>query len=213
MYRNERYYENVEKKIYQGVGKYGIPTIEPTQFDGKTEFLAFNYAKSSKKPKGKGVHFFIDDYQFTRVWERPNRYLQLLLQFDYVMSPDFSTYVDFPQALQIYNHYRKHWLAAYWQDHGIRVIPTISWSDPESYEWCFSGEPVGAAVAVSAIGTQINKTAQQLFQSGYEEMIRRLNPEVIIFYGDVPSTCKGNIIHIEPFQHRFNVAKLEGSER
>ena len=50
-----------------------------------------------------------------------------------------------PFAMQIYNQYRKHWLAAYWQLNGITVYPTISWSDENSYEWCFDGEPRGGA--------------------------------------------------------------------
>lgn len=83
--------------------------------------------------------------------------------------------------MQIYNHYRKHWLAAYWQAHGLTVYPTISWSDEQSYDWCFDGEPVGGVVAVSSVGTQNNKEANRLFLKGYEEMMKRLAPLFVIF--------------------------------
>lgn len=130
-------------------------------------------------------------------------YLELLSRFKCVCTPDFSTYTDFPKAIQIYNHYRKHWLGAYWQSNGIAVIPTISWGDNKSFEWCFDGEPVGGVVAVSSVGTQLNKDSRKLFLDGYNEMLVRLQPELIYFYGNVPDECKGNIVRLTAFQEKF----------
>lgn len=124
----------------------------------------------------------------------------MLRNFKAVCTPDFSTYTDFPKAIQIYNHYRKHWLGAYWQTNGINVIPTISWSDRSSFEWCFDGEPVGSAVAVSSVGTQLNKETRKLFIDGYNEMLIRLQPSLIYFHGNVPDECGGNIVNIAAFQ-------------
>lgn len=113
MYRTQRNYENAQRMLFDGVGQYSTPVIEPTQFDN-AEFIGFNYARSAKNPEDKAVHFFLDDYQFNRVWTDPDRYIPMLQRFKYVLTPDFSLYTDFPKALQIYNHYRKHWLGAYW---------------------------------------------------------------------------------------------------
>ena len=202
VYRTMRNYENINKGVFDGAGIYGIPRIAPTECD-TGDFIGFNYARTCKSPKGKGVHFFVDDYQFLRCWTNPEVYLGMLGQFECVFSPDFSTYTDFPLAVQIYNHYRKHWLGAYWQANGIRVIPTISWSGPESFEWCFDGEPVGGCVAVSSVGTQLNKRAAELFRRGYDEMLERLQPSKILFYGAIPEGCDGNIVPIAAFQERF----------
>ena len=147
IYRQGRNYENLNKMIYRGTGKFDTPRIVPEACNADS-FIGFNYAKSCKDPQRKGVHFFIDDYQFTRLWTNPDAYLNMLRAFKCVFTPDFSTYTDFPKAVQIWNHYRKHWLGAYWQSNGITVIPTISWSDESSFDWCFDGEPVGGAVAV-----------------------------------------------------------------
>ena len=143
--------ENLEKAIFPGVGAYNIPQIYPATSPLPSEWRSFNYAKTEKYPKDKGLHFFVDDYQFARCWNQPDRYLPIIQRFGSVCSPDFSTYTDMPMALQIYNHYRKHWLGAYWQSMGIVVIPTISWSTRESFSWCFDGEPVGAVVAISSV--------------------------------------------------------------
>lgn len=212
MYRQERSYENLNNGIFEGVGKYGIPSIAPITDVSIEDFIGFNYAKTCKDPLDRGVHFFIDDYQFSRVWNHPNAYIDMLARFGVVCAPDFSTYTDFPKVVQIFNHYRKHWLGAYWQMHGIRVIPTISWSDEDSFEWCFDGEPVGSAVAVSSVGTQLNKDSKRLFVSGYNEMIRRLKPTQIFFYGRIPDGCEtDNIVVLKAFQEKHR-KKKEGKQ-
>mgnify|MGYP000011697129 FL=1 len=200
IYRQGRNYENLNKMIYRGTGKFDTPRLVPEACNADS-FIGFNYAKSCKDPQHKGVHFFIDDYQFTRLWTDPDAYLDMLRAFKCVFTPDFSTYTDFPKAVQIWNHYRKHWLGAYWQSNGITVIPTISWSDESSFDWCFDGEPVGGAVAVSSVGTQMNATARALFLAGYKEMLERLQPSQILFYGSIPAECSGDkIIPILTFQ-------------
>lgn len=207
MYRAQRNYENAQRMLFDGIGQYNIPKIEVTQFEG-ADFIGFNYARNARDREKKGVHFFLDDYQFIRLWADPDRYIPMLQQFAYVMSPDFSMYTDFPKALQIYNHYRKHWLGAYWQMHGINVIPTVGWSDADSFEWCFDGEPTHSVVAVSAIGTQNNKENKRRFLDGYMEMVKRLEPTQIIFYGNVPEECKGNIVRVKAFSEKFHEAEV-----
>ena len=209
-YRNRRNYENLERQIFDGVGEYGIPQIEPVTYEGGCDWIGFNYAKTCKEPEKKGVHFFLDDYQFNRLWTDVDRYIPMLQKFRYVMFPDFSTYTDFPKAIQIYNHYRKHWVGAYLQEAGIQVIPTISWSTPDSFEWCFDGEPQGGVVAVSSLGVMNSKEKKELFLIGYKEMVRRICPDTIIFYGYVPDECMGNIVRVRAFTEKFNEVLCNG---
>lgn len=188
-------FENLDKFMPEAVGKYDIPTIR-AEIDAphKTEWIPFNYAKTAKH--SGGIHFFVDDYQFNRLWTRPTHYDALIKRFECVLSPDFSTYTDMPMALQIYNHYRKHWLAAWWQSQGVTVYPTISWSTPESFEWCFDGEPRNSVVAVSSVGTQKDADAKRAFLLGYERMMQELTPTWVIFYGNVPEECDWNVIRV-----------------
>ena len=97
---------------FETVGPYGIPSLEPVTLDGTFPFIPFNCAKTSTVRAGLGVHFFIDDYLFERVWHDPDRYAQMLSDFRVVMSPDFSLFTDYPVAVQLYNHWRKHLLGA-----------------------------------------------------------------------------------------------------
>lgn len=202
-----------DKFQFPGVGKYGIPQIEPVMEYPDGEFLPCNYAKSAKQPEGKIVHCFVDDYQFVRFWNQPDKYIPVLSRFKAVCAPDFSTYTDMPLAMQIYNHYRKHWLAAYWQLHGLTVYPTISWSTPESYEWCFDGEPVGGIVAVSSVGVYNNDDARKLFLSGYDEMMKRLKPAWVIWYGKVFEPCDWNVIRIPAHGEQIHKRARAAAER
>lgn len=196
---------NLDLAMLNGSGKYGIPEIKPLKKLPKIDdWIGFNYVKTTAEPEGKAVHFFLDDYQFERVWNMPEVCAERLSAFSLLCSPDFSTYTDFPLAVQIYNHYRKHWCAAYWQSLGFKVIPTISWAGKESYEWCFEGEPKNSIVIVSSVGTQNNKEATKLFLEGYNQMMAELTPKQVLIYGNVPEGCEGNIINLQSFVSKWN---------
>lgn len=192
-------FENCDKFLFPGVGKYQIPQIKPEQIEvRKLEWIPFNYALTAKNKGNKGVHFYLDDYQFTRLWNQPDRYISLLQQFGAVCTPDFSQYTEMPMAMRIYNHYRKHWLGAYWQMHGVHVIPTICWSTPDSYEWCFNGEPENSIIPISSVGTQVQKESKSLFAQGCREAIKQLDPKEILWYGKVPEEFDWNVVRVEP---------------
>ena len=184
-YRQTRDYENLQRAFWDGVGPYGIPEIQPVYECDVENWIGFNFAKGCEEPELHGVHFFIDDYQFVRIWKDPDRYTSMLSKFQAVCSPDFSPYADFPKAIQIYNHYRKHWMAFYWQTQGLTVIPTITWSDPSTFDFCFDGEPENSIVALSSVGMSKNPEYRQWMIDGYEEMMKRLKPTKIIWRGQL----------------------------
>lgn len=204
-YKDIRFWNNLEKAKYDGVGKYDIPVISPISYKGLEDikWIGFNYASSCRNRGGKGVHFYLDDYQFDRVWFDISRYTSLLSSYDVVLTPDWSIYTDWPLAINIFNHYKKHYVGAYMQGLGIKVIPSINWGDKDSFDWCFDGEPVGGAVAVSSVGTQMEDVSRRGFIYGYDAMLEKLNPEVILFWGSIPNRLKGNIVKVDEFQSRF----------
>lgn len=183
---DNRNYENTNKGIFTGVGEFDIPELARSGVDDIEEckFIGFNYAKQVKNPENYIVHFFLDDYQFLRLWNKPQNYIELFRKFKAILSPDFSLYTDYPKALQIYNHYRKMWLSAYYQSEGVRVIPTQCWSDEESYKFCFDGMPFDSMVAISSVGTQMNKESKELFTKGFNRMVECLAPSKVILFGD-----------------------------
>ena len=124
-----------------------MPLLAPTDIR-PARLIGFNYAKSWNEPKtGVGIHFFLDDYQFERIWNKPEEYTRLLASFDMACAPDWSLYLDMPRPMQQWNVYRSRAIGDWWQRQGLAVVPTLSWSDENSYEYCFNGLPTGSTVA------------------------------------------------------------------
>lgn len=196
--------ENSNIAQFRGAGKYDIPIIWPvTELPEIHEWIGFNYVLSDNDPTGKAVHFFMDDYQFERVWNEPEKYVDKLKQYVCVATPDFSPWRDMPQALKIYNHFRKHWCGAFWQSRGVTVIPTIRAStDPRCYEWYLDGEPHNGIVIISSMWTD-NEHMMTEFRKEYDTMFDTLSPTQVFVYGDVPDGLRGNISHINKFTDKW----------
>ena len=185
MYSGQEYYnyQNQQRAKFIGAGKYDIPQILSVRQDidlSAYRWISFNYALTEKHPEECVCHFFIYDYQFERLWNSPDKYIRLFKRFKAITTPDFSLYTDYPRALQIYNHFRKHWLGAYYQMHGITVFPTINWSDDESFDFCLDGEPHKAPVVMCDIAVNDDSI---LFNNGYCKTIDKLSPSIIYMYG------------------------------
>lgn len=168
-----------------------MPIINNDNYIPK-DLIGFNYAKSSKE-KNAGIHFYIDDYQFERVWNAPEKYIDVLMEYDCILSPDFSLYMDMPIAMKIWNVYRSRLIGQFYQNSGIKVIPTISWAEEETFEFCFDGIPKGSIVSVSTIGVKQDKEAFKIWKNGMDEMIRRIEPSAILVYGGEIEYDYGNI--------------------
>lgn len=199
---------NTSIREYDGVGEYNIPAIQPLDELPKIDnWLEFEKAKRLReKPKRTGVHFFEYDFKFECVWNFPDRYADVLLNYDAVVTPDFSYYVDFPKALRIYNKYRMHWITAYYQERGITMIPLIRYGDEEDWDWCFDGYPMNSIVAVSTVGSGKTKEDIEKGLAGYEEMLKRLEPKEILVYTNTFDYLPGNVRYI-----KYNIDKhIEG---
>ena len=201
-------YLNLSVRKYDGIGEMDMPVIQPVyELPTIKNWLEFEIAKNKrKKPSQTGVHFFEYDFKFESVWNFPDRYIDVLKQYDCVISPDFSMYIDFPKPIRIYNKYRMHWLSAYWQENGITVIPVIRPGDFEDWSWGFDGYPMHSIVAVSNIGCNQKKDAKAFWLKGYNEMLERLEPSKILFYSNsYPENLDGNIHFI-----KYNIDKSIG---
>ena len=180
----ERTYNSVNLHDYDSTrvaGAYDMPVIQATNHVPK-DLISFNYMLTSKD-YGKGIHFYIDDYQFGRVWTTPDKYIDKLGMFDCALTPDFSLYLDMPLAMQIWNVYRSRLIGQIMQDAGITVIPTLQWADERSFDFCFDGIEPGGVVSVSTIGVKRDKNAGGIWFAGMDEAIKRLKPSHVVCYG------------------------------
>lgn len=172
-------------------GFYQFPTIKPEKFMPE-DLIGFNYVLSTDR-RDAGVHFFIDDYQFERIWNAPYPYIERLREFPCALTPDFSLYMDMPMAMKIWNVYRSRLIGQMMQDADIVVIPTLSWAEPETFSFCFEGLEQGGVVAVSTVGVMRNKSAQEVWAAGMNEAVQRLRPSGILCYGSRPDYDFGSV--------------------
>lgn len=195
-------FENQDRMQFACTGFYGIPEMRPTQTTGE-KMLRFMDWKDVDDHENYIAHFYYDDYKFIQAWRDPDKYIETLRKFKAVVSPDFSLYTDFPRALQILSCYRRQWCGAFWQYMGIDVIPDVVWGDKESFKYCFDGIPKHSTVAVSTVGVKRdedwNNKSGNLFKAGYDEMMNRLEPTTILFYGDMIEGLEGNIIRVPSY--------------
>lgn len=192
-------WQNFDLADFAGTGKYGVPELEPVyELPKVSRYIEFDYCNRIREGhKNLAVHFFEDDYKFERCWTGPDRYGEMLSKFAYILSPDFSQYVDFPLAISVYNHYRNMWLAKYWQKLWyITVVPTVMWGFEDSYDWCFDGYPEGGIVAVSNVGLAQTAEMRDMFATGYEEMLHRLNPSKVLMMTRNFAPMPGNVEYI-----------------
>lgn len=162
-------------------GFYQMPVIEPVQHIPR-DLIGFNYALTATD-KTSGIHFYVDDYQFERVWNQPDMYLDKLSEFDCMLTPDFSLYTEMPIAMKIWNTYRSRLIGQMAQRMGITVIPTVSWCEAETFSFCFDGLPKRSVLSISTIGVKSEDYNFGLWKAGVDEMIKRLKPKTLLIYG------------------------------
>ena len=180
-------------------GKYQIPVIPPINLDylpDDTVDFGESFSRKIKGHRRLNVNFYVDDSKFQRLWNNPDKYLEHLKCFHSVCSPDFSIATGqsgMPFASNIYNKYRNHALAWYMHFNGIKVIPSVSIADKDSWEWCFDGYPKNSVVSVCTNGRVRSKGARLEFCEGFKVMCERLEPTRVIIVGKIPDELNTDV--------------------
>ena len=163
----------------------------------------------------KYVHFYIDDQKFdgnrSGIWFCPEKLIDLLRHFAGAISPDYSTYADFPDALKRWNIYRMRSYDFILQKNGINVIPNVRWGTSETWKYCFDGIPINGIIAIGVVASGINKVVNRsYFMDGINEAIVLLKPHTIIIYGsdnyDLFDKIREQGINVIAFSSKTNLA-------
>lgn len=196
------------------VGKYEFPQLP--KVTGDVEGLSpvvFTEINKVKKTKQSIVHFFIHDDRFERVWNNPEKYIESLSNFKWVCSPDFTCYDNLPLAVQIHQRYKSRALAFYLWNRGVNIIPTVGWSDPKSWEWCFDGLPKDSIVAVSTNGI-VGKESIKHYQEGFSAMMECIHPHKVVCIGrPVAVLEKVDIIYYDSYSMQMRKRLSDGRKR
>ena len=134
------------------------------------------------------IHFFLDDQKFdgkkSSIWLYPTEALEIINHFEGIISPDFSTYFDFPMFIKGYNIYRMRAYDCFMEDEGIPYIHNVRWGTKETWLYCFDGIPTNSHIAIGTVASGLRKKENRnLFNEGFRRMLEILKPNVIIIYG------------------------------
>ena len=200
--RKQRLVRNEFLYFDQSSGKYGFPIIKKEEIDpDKISFLSYVNAKlNDQENKDKTIHFFTYDWKFEKVYTNIDEEIEKLKNYYCVLSPDFSIFTNMPLALQIESVFKNRWCGAYMQSKGIKVIPTVSWGDARSFDFCFDGIEEGSIVAVS---TYYRENNEEEFMLGYNEMLKRIKPSLILCYDEPFKSMTGNIKEFLPTTYEW----------
>jgi hypothetical protein len=174
----------------------GSPIIEAYHGTIPDRLVPFRYRHPTKND---AIHFFLDDFRFECVWNRPTHYAQWYRD-QTVLSPDFSINYNYNINIQRWNHYRSMWLGAYMQSQNVIVIPTVCWSTQETFDFCFDGIQEGGVVAIGSHG--IHQVENIIgFSEGVNELIKRIRPSTILCAGKFNNKYIGSLGKIEVIEY------------
>lgn len=156
------------------------------------------------------INWYLDDYKFDNsrgIWHDYKTALRIIRHFAGVITPDFSTYQDFPYPIKIKATYRMRAYGYWLGKQGISVINNVRWGTEESYEYCFEGIPKNSIVSIGTVGGNPRKLIdRERFEIGLYKMVEVLNPHTILVYGSANYECfdrlKKQGIRIVSYQSR-----------
>ena len=208
--------ELVETAFFDGILE--IPRIEPPE----KIIIPPSMIPYSKRDRSKDfsecVVFYEHDINFSDIVRNTKDFVEDLLRFSAVVTPDNSLYRDAPLFVQMANVYRNRAIGHCLQKNGAYVITNVRWGDERSYstkfllgngekvclpeKFAFLGAPKKSIVSIGTYGCVQSKENRCYFREGLEAMLDELTPEVVLVYGSMPKQifsadimCKTNFVH------------------
>ena len=184
-------------------GKYDIPYCPNTTNDIPKDMKTWEEAREihrrhlAEKDEDYFVdayiNWYIDDYKFDSsrgIWHDYNFALRVIKHFAGIITPDFSTYQDFPYPIKINATYKMRTLGYWLGKQGINVINNVRWGTEESFDYCFEGIPRNSIVSIGTVGGGPRKLIdRERFEIGLYKMVDILNPHTILVYGSAKGEC------------------------
>ncbi len=195
-------------------GDYDMPEVSNDDEIASIDYLAlYSDLQDYNKTDNTCVAFYQYDHVFDGIHglynsiiyqdeKRLSKFRERFKNVKYIVSPDYSLFGDFPNALQIFNVYKSRvclvWLIA---NTNAKIIPNVRWTFSFTYEYCFDGIKKGSNIAIGVLGQMHHKDNKAMFLQGFKKAIDTIEPKTILVYGFI---TEGN------FDEYFEYAKSKG---
>ena len=184
---------------------YSIPIINKTPVDAidwdKLKICGYQNASAKSFNKNTLLLMFNYDKRLLSLWNNPLKKIGLFQSYAAVATPDYSIYPSMNINDIRFKVYMSRWLGKTWQNYGCTVLPTIGWALEDTYDLCFGNVETQSIVIISTLGCQEH---EDIFLAGFNEMKKRINPPLIIVFGDMVDGMTGTFINFQ-YKDSFNV--------
>ena len=197
--QTESILEYSEAAMFSSSNEWGIPDLREdmlsdqipdrvwnarsTEDASKTIYAHASGGMTKENCKGGVLCFYVEDYKFDSLWNDAVRMLAKLIQFEWgsVVEPDFSITGTLPKILRLHAIYRTRWISRYWQEAGVKVIPTIKFGLESDGDIFYSGIPKGAHVV--SCQSRTSAGGKKYFVEGLTRALIALKPKNVLVYG------------------------------
>jgi hypothetical protein len=205
--------------FFQGGTFLGIPYLEKTDLapadsapsvtylrDGYSEDKYYCLSSGPFEETIGTLGFYTEDFRFEDAYRDGATFAEYLQQLDpvAVLTPDFSTYSDWPTILRMYSLYRSRWCGRFWGSLGFKIIPSIQYlgSDTLTNEYALSTLPD----QIPILSIQCRKSDTEGIISFVKLITAIIKPEIFLLYGGLE---KQKYIHgYLPYQKKIEYRYL-----
>lgn len=185
--------------LFEGSTWLGIPKLLPHMLASPEDAPSRTYAREAYGTDGYycissgpfdpeeeigTIGFYTEDWRFEAAYSDPAPYAEWLrddLDPVAVITPDFSTYGDWPGAMRLWNLYRSRWCGRFWQELGMKIIPSLQGigNPKQTIEYVF--ETLPDPCPVMSLQCRMTDIEGLIKYIKLLEEVRK--PEVLVIYG------------------------------
>lgn len=169
------------------IGPYQIPVLQRCLIR-KTPALMTAFTRPARQEVRVEslVHGYVSDQKLARLAQNPTRYINQFSEYMATIAPDFSLLAGMALHERILSIWLSRAVAAHFQSRGLRVIPTLRWSDFDDLELTLTGLPTDSTIAFSSQGIARDNGLMDIVRRGLPDVLEELKPSRFIAYGDLP---------------------------
>lgn len=204
---------------FEGVGYWGIPRLKADSsalmtFDELPENLAawagsatkdwpdedqwwlYNWgvdSTSGMRDVSKVIiSFYTHDEYFDNWWHFPEKFASKVLNsgIKHIVAPNYSQWAEEPHVQNLWSLHRSRWLARYFQEVGLKVVPDINWpyGDEQFLEKHVLGTlPKKLPLIAMQMQTYDSKvTDPAVLKKTWQMVFDILKPKGLLFYAGQP---------------------------
>lgn len=166
---------------FRYIPPYDIPQVNP--YVGSIPQRLVPYCNLSKAAEMDCPHFYMDDTRVPAMGNNIEHFTKRLQRFQYVIAPDYTMFCGAPLVVNLRALFLNRSIAAYWQEHGLNVIPSFNGGDASTFDYCLAGMPHNSVIACGNVGIAQSNIATTLWKCLVEKAIAELKPTALMIYG------------------------------